>query len=160
METACRLAHWPIVLRSDAFTLRQAQPNPRRSAYRPAEARALARQALGDTLDLFRAGRLLVVFPEAYPNVDPDYAAKADQDYLPFRPGFARLAARAERQLGQELPILPAGFAYRRTDRWQVVLHFGPLTSLRAHPDAASLVRYLETEIQALSHPTWLPNTR
>ena len=36
-----------------------------------------------------------MVFPEGYPNVDPDYTPKGEGEMLPFRPGFARLAVLA-----------------------------------------------------------------
>src|SRR5699024_7989080 len=103
MEAACRMARWPTVLRHDA---------PGR-AFRPNEALGLTRRADRDVTALLADGRVVVIFPEGYPNIDPEGSRKPDLDaMLPFRPGFAKLAALAQRRLGTPIPIVPAGFRY------------------------------------------------
>jgi putative membrane protein len=70
MELACRLARWPAILRTDAFALRQGFYDGV-SAYHLREAPAMLRAATRMSLELLRAGETLVIFPEAYPVIDP-----------------------------------------------------------------------------------------
>lgn len=110
MDLACRAAGWPVVPRPD-------HPNPvaDRSGDAPRAAgvpRLLA--ATRPSVEYLMAGEALLIFPEGYPNVDPGYTPKADdEDFRPFRPGFARFAALAERG-GAGVPLIPAGLEYRR----------------------------------------------
>jgi putative membrane protein len=61
------------------------------------------------SLRLLREGRLLLVFPEAYPTIDPSGSRKAGPDQmLPFDAGFLALAERA----GRTVPIVPVGVWY------------------------------------------------
>ena len=89
MERMCRAAEYPIVLR---------RPTLERSAsYRRDELVRYTRGALRETTRLLRAGRVVLVFPEGYPNIDttgtrtPPAAA-----WLPFAPGFLKMLADAE----------------------------------------------------------------
>ena len=51
------------------------------------------------SVDLLVEGRLLVIFPEGYPNIDPNYTTKTEPDeFLPFKPGFVSIASAAEKQ--------------------------------------------------------------
>ena len=64
-------------------------------------------------LRLLREGRLLVIFPEGYPNIDPHYTPKIHaQEMLPFKSGFAAIAAAAEKRLGASIPLVPVGIRY------------------------------------------------
>ncbi len=47
-------------------------------AYQKSEGGAYLRKAVVDSMAVLRAGRALVVFPEAYPNIDPHPTLKAD----------------------------------------------------------------------------------
>ncbi len=96
MEGACRAARWPVILRAEEVR-RQALARPGRTAYSEAEVGPSLRRGIAEGTALLRAGRALVLFPEAYPNVDPDYTPKGEGEMLPFRPGFARLAILASR---------------------------------------------------------------
>ncbi|MDQ3700533.1 MAG: 1-acyl-sn-glycerol-3-phosphate acyltransferase, partial [Chloroflexota bacterium] len=91
MEGACRAARWPVVLREEEL-IRQAREHPGRVAYRPDETSRYLRQGVAEATALLRAGRAVAIFPEAYPNVDPRFTPKQGAAFLPFRPGFARLA--------------------------------------------------------------------
>lgn len=148
MERACAAARWPIVLRGDALT----RPGAR-TAYSPAERRRYLHRAVTETVDLLRAGEVVVVFPEAYPNVDPTYTPKTADGFLPFRPGFAALAALAERDGHPPVPIIPAGLAYRPGDRWELTLRFGPPLFIDDWPDRAALVAAVEQQVRDLSRP-------
>jgi putative membrane protein len=156
MEAACRAARWPVLLRSSAPSLRGADDRSAASPYRPGQTRPYLRRALGCSNDLLRQGRLLVVFPEGYPNVDPTYTAKrGPADWLPFSPIFARIAARAERSLDRPVAVVPVGLAYRPGRRWRARLWFGPATSLDAAGGRAALTQQVESAVVQLSRAGW-----
>jgi putative membrane protein len=148
MEWACRAAGWPILLRPERLARQEG------GAYRPDEVGRYLLGAVRDSVALLRAGELLVVFPEAYPNIDPHYTPKrADDDFLPFRPGFARLVALAQRG-GVPIPIVPAGLAYRQEGgRWHVRLRLGAPLYLTGRADAPEIVRLVEEQVHLLSEP-------
>ena len=87
------------------------------------------------SLRLLREGRLLLVFPEGYPAIDPEGSRKADPEgFLPFDAGFLVLAERA----GLEVPIVPVGLWYapRPGGGWTVWLRFGRPMRLQCAPSA------------------------
>jgi putative membrane protein len=149
MEWACGLAGWPVVLRPDALAH---QGRTRPGAYRAEEVQPYVRRGVRDAVALLRAGGLLAVFPEAYPNIDPSYTPKTrDDELLPFRPGFIRIAARAERDGRTCVPIVPAGLLYRRGPRWSVRLRFTRPLLLSEWPDHAQLLAAVEAQVRRLS---------
>jgi 1-acyl-sn-glycerol-3-phosphate acyltransferase len=120
METVCKLAEWPIALRPENLGPGSA------SAFGAREVLKYTRAALEQGARLLARGDLLVVFPEGHPTIDPVLSRKPDESaFLPFRAGTFALAARAERLVRKPVPIVPAGFAYRRSDRYDVTLRFG-----------------------------------
>jgi putative membrane protein len=149
MERACRMARWPVVLRDDGLAGQE-----RSSAYSATEGRRYLRQAVRESIELLRAGEALVVFPEAYPNIDPAYTPKSDDSFLPFRPGFVRLAELAQRDGTTRVPIVPTGFAYEPLpgNRWQVVIRFGQPIWLDDPADAARVARVVEDQVRYLSN--------
>ena len=158
MELACRLARWPAILRTDEFALRQRiYDGP--SAYQLREAPAMLRAATRLALELLRAGETLVIFPEAYPNIDPFPTPKADgETFLPFAPGFARLAQLAGRDGVTQVQVVPAGLAYERLatarPQWRVTLRFGEPLRIgphATHAEAAALAAQVEQMVRALS---------
>lgn len=147
MEQACALAQWPVILRADAL---RAAP----SAYRMDEVPSYLRRGIGDAVALLRAGQLLAIFPEAYPNIDPSYTPKTnDSELLPFKPGFIRIAARAEHSGQMRVPLVPAGLHYRRGTRWHVQLRFARPLLLSDWPDQAELLKVVEAQVRQLSAP-------
>jgi len=147
MERLCAVAGWPVVLRADGHTLQAAQ-----SAYRASERGVLLRHALRDTTRLLREGRLLVIFPEAYPNVDPGYTPKTgDDSFLPFDPGFIHVIERAQRRGGRPVAVVPTGLRYERGDRWRVTLRFGAPQYLDNTTDRAAFVMEIERSVRRLS---------
>jgi 1-acyl-sn-glycerol-3-phosphate acyltransferase len=129
MERACRAVQWPILLRP--ATLGQ------RGGYARNEFSGYMRAAFRETTALLRAGRVVLTFPEGYPNVDPAFARKANDDtFLPFAPGYQRMIARAERDGTTRVAIVPVGFHYTRGKRWSIVARFGPA---RFNPTNAEL---------------------
>jgi putative membrane protein len=142
MQCACQIAKWPVIVRSDSQA-----PHDRATAAR--------RQLLPATracVDLLRAGQLVLVFPEGYPNIDPSFTPKsADEAMLPFRSGFLRFAALAEQDGVARVPIVPVGFEYQRGDRWRVTVRFGrPVTRL-PEVDFQDQVFVIEEQVRRLS---------
>jgi putative membrane protein len=147
LEWALGLVRWPVVLRTERL-----EREPGRSAYRAEEAGHYLRRATCDAISVLRAGRVLVIFPEAYPNVDPSFTLKANSAaFLPFRPGLIKLAQLAQQDGRTCVPIVPAGLSYRRSRRWHVTLRFGPPLFPAAWPDRCSLLRAVEEQVRLLS---------
>lgn len=140
MDRLCRAARWPVVLRRDGET-----PVDDREA-----ARAL-RQAMRDAIQLLHEGRVLLVFPEGYPTVDPGYTPKRhDDDFLPFQPGVISLARAAARR-GIDVPIVPVGFTYEPGERWSATMRPGPPMTVSSGDDPAQALQRLERAVRQLS---------
>ncbi len=141
VDRACRLLAWPTVLRPD---------HP--GATDRDEAARILRRATRDAVALLRDGRLLLLFPEAYPNIDPHWTPKSDLDaWLPFEDGFARLAHLAERDGETRVPVVPVGFHYRCGRRWQIVVRFGAPRRLPPDADLTRFVAEIEADVRTLS---------
>jgi 1-acyl-sn-glycerol-3-phosphate acyltransferase len=136
MERACRAVQWPIVLR--AATLGE------RGGYGRGELARYTRSGVRDAVALLRAGRVVAVFPEGYPNVDPAFARKGDDEtFLPFERGYERIIAIAQREAGVRVAVVPLGFQYVRGKRWSIVARFGAALSDPANADVEAAVRAL-----------------
>ena len=84
MTSMTRLARWPVILRADALSQLQG-----RSVFSAADVVRYQRKGFRESVDLLVAGRILVIFPEGYPTIDPHYTPKTrDTELLPFKPGF------------------------------------------------------------------------
>jgi 1-acyl-sn-glycerol-3-phosphate acyltransferase len=143
MHRLCNAAGWPIVYRRtnsspiDELTARRAL----RTAYR-------------ESISLLQRGHSLLVFPEGYPNIDPGYTLKTEpEQFLPFQPGFAQIAASAKR-MGIDAPIIPAGFSYRKEAVWDITLRFGAPVSMDKFPSQDAAVSHVESTVKALSTPS------
>lgn len=143
MESLARAARWPLVLRSNA--LLAGAGSARRQPSRIFSLHDVARyqrSALRESVKLLSEGRLLVVFPEGYPTIDPNFTAKTHPDqFLPFKPGFAVIAAAVERRLGRPLPLIPTGFHYEPGKPWVASLRFGKPTYAGEFDSRADLIR-------------------
>ena len=86
MTLATTMARWPVVLRSDALrTCVNRDRTWRGKIITAAAIRGYQRSALSDSVALLAEGRVLVVFPEGYPNIDPHYTPKTrPEEFLPF----------------------------------------------------------------------------
>lgn len=152
MTRLCRLARWPIVLRP---ALPDApDPSPESLASR----RAVLRESARETVALLREGRVVVVFPEGYPNIDPSFTPKRGEEFLPFQAGFVRYARLAERAGAGAVPIVPLGFHYERLapapdvadGRWRIVARYGPPVLLTEGGDS-EIATQVEAEVRRLS---------
>jgi putative membrane protein len=126
MDALCRAARWPVVERPE----HPDQPRPKRGGD-GRDRRAVLRSSARDTTALLREGRVVVVFPEGYPNIDPSFTPKRGDEFLPFQPGFLSFVRMAQRTGTGPVPVVPAGFAYERAEengdgRWRITLRFGP----------------------------------
>lgn len=168
MELLCRAARWPFMLRVDQYSLDRFTHGE--SAYRLEEAHPLLRMATQQAVGLLRAGETLIIFPEAYTSVDIFPTPKDDgRSFMPFRPGFVKLAQLAERDGATRVNIVPAGFSYERLDgprrpawrfsrrkMWRVTLRFGEAATIapRATPaEVEAVVAEVERAVHALSAP-------
>ncbi len=132
MEWACHAADYPIVLRAPTVG-----STP---AYAREELVRYTRGALRDVVRLLCAGRVVLVFPEGYPNVDPSGSRKTSlDDWLPFAAGFVRMIELAERNGSAPVTLVPLGLRYERAgERWNVRARFGvPIAHTVAAAEAA-----------------------
>ena len=158
MTLATTMARWPVVLRSDALrTCVNRDRTGRGKIITAAAIRRYQRSALSDSVALLAEGRVLVVFPEGYPNVDPHYTPKTrPEEFFPFKSGFAAIAGAAEKRLKAKIPIIPTGFHYTRTRCWTARLNIGKAVYSEDFVSRQFLVNYLEqcvAELSAWSEP-------
>lgn len=92
------------------------------------------------------------MFPEGYPNIDPHYTPQIGPEaFLPFKAGFATIAAAAEKRLGAKVPMLPSGFRYTKNNRWIARLNIGEPIYLEDFVSRPLLVSYMEQRVAELS---------
>jgi putative membrane protein len=113
MQAACRAAGWPVIYRTASEV--------DRARWLPA-----LREAMRQSIQILRDGKVLLVFPEGYPTIDPHPTPKTrDEEIRPFQPGFVRIAREAKAS-GIPLHTIPLGFHYERVDgQWRVRMRFG-----------------------------------
>jgi putative membrane protein len=140
MERACAWAQWPVILRSVEVA---------NGAYAGASPLGYVRRGLRHAARLLAAGRVVAVFPEGYPAIDPSPHPRPARDaagFLPFRPVVATLTRLAERAGARDLAVVPVGFRYAREGaRWHIAARFGPAIDPAAPPAA------LEAAVRGLS---------
>jgi len=149
MTTLTKMARWPVLLRAEAVALARKRGT---RLFSSSEVFYRQRHALGQAVDLLVEGRILVIFPEGYPNIDPTYTPKITSDeFLPFKAGFVSIAAAAEKRSKREIPIIPAGLRYTEGRPWIAHLRFGPATYRDRFDDTPGLISNLERSVRQLS---------
>ncbi len=152
LKLATSLARWPVVLRDNVLRERGDCNHGQTGGSTGIEFKRYQRAVLRDCAALLGQGNVLVVFPEGYPNIDPHYTPKTNpQELLPFRTGFATIAAVAEKRSGTNVPIVPTGFHYTKDSRWMVQVAVGEPVHLQDFVSRRSLVSYVERRITELS---------
>lgn len=152
MTLATKAAKWPVVQRDNALRASRDLRRGENGASSQMGVKQYQRKALGDAVRLLAQGSLLVVFPEGYPNVDPHYTPKTKpQELLPFRTGFATIAAMAEKRLGTRIPIVPTGFHYVKDSCWTARLNIGEAVYLADFVSRRALVSCVEKRVAELS---------
>ncbi|GAC1408578.1 MAG: hypothetical protein NVSMB64_17010 [Candidatus Velthaea sp.] len=140
MERACRAAEYPIVLRPPTLAAS--------GSYDQTELVRYTRSAFRDSTRLLGEGRIVLVFPEGYPNIDPTGSRKpGHDDWLPFANGYGKILDLAKRA-GVEASVLPVGVEYtpaaKRT--WGITCRIGPALGAQARNAVA-----VENAVRALS---------
>lgn len=122
MSMLNRLARWPMVLREEALA-----NCPRvNQLFDSGDLRRYQLAALRQSVKLLEEDRLLVIFPEGFPYIDPVFTPKTHADeFLPFKPGFAVIAESAERAALRAIPVIPAGVRYQTGSTWLAHVNFG-----------------------------------
>lgn len=144
LQAACRAAGWPSVLREPLRGTNDRDTERER--------RLLLLQASREAVELLREGNALLIFPEAYPVIDPHPAPqRAEGEMLPFQPGTVRFAELAARQLSASIPVVPVGLRYTRGRRWQLDLTFGEPMLIGPDSDLDESLATLEFEVRRLS---------
>lgn len=144
LRTACQAAGWPSVLREPLRGMSDSETERER--------RLLLLQASREAVELLREGNALLIFPEAYPVVDPHLTPqRADGEMLPFQPGTARFALLAARQLAAPIPVVPIGLRYTRGRRWRLELTFGEPVLIGPDSDLDESLASLESAVRRLS---------
>jgi putative membrane protein len=152
MTLATTMARWPVVLRNDALRACGTPGRGQRTAFSIADMKRYQHRALCDSVELLAKDCMLVVFPEAYPNIDPRYTPKTrPEEFLPFKSGFAAIAAAAEKRLGARVPIVPTGFRYTKNKRWTARLNIGEAVYLEDFVSRPLLVSCMEQRVAELS---------
>ena len=150
MTSINRLARWPMILRADALNRRSS--DDRRGLFSPGDVTRYQRSAMIQAVELLVQGRILVVFPEGYPNIDPTYTPKVQpEEFLPFKRGFVSIVRAAEARLEKKIPIIPAGLRYDRGRIWTGYLTFGKALYRQDITNRKELIQQLETEVKELS---------
>jgi 1-acyl-sn-glycerol-3-phosphate acyltransferase len=153
LKQLTRLARWPVVLRTDALRRLDNTRAPRfRHAFSVAEVKHYQHKAFRESVRLLEDNRLLVVFPEGYPNIDPTYTPKIDDNcFLPFKRGFVAIARATERRLGTSLPIIPTGLRYTVEKSWTAHVRFSQPLRRQSFASGTELIRYCENKVKQLS---------
>jgi putative membrane protein len=142
------LARWPMVLREEALDNRPAASR----LYTAGDLRRYQLAALRQSVRLLEEKRLLVIFPEGFPYVDPVFTPKTHADeFLPFKPGFALIAEKAERVLHQAIPIIPTGIRYQTGAIWLAHVCFGQPLYRRDYATRDRLIKAVVDAVKGLS---------
>lgn len=142
MERVCGWARYPVILRPAT--------TGERAGYARDEVGRYLRRGLRAAAELLREGRVVLVFPEGYPVVDPSAPAAPrarDADgFLPFAPGYRTILSLARRLGAPGVPLVPVGFRYERHGaKWRIGARIGaPLAQ-------AGGVAEIERAVRALS---------
>jgi putative membrane protein len=149
MEIVCSAARWPVVLRPQRF----ANGDAGDSAYASSEIARYVRKGLADASQLLREGRVVCVFPEGFPTIEPfGRRMRGDDELLEFAAGFTSIAMLAQRGGRPPVPILPAGFQYAPAgDKQGVTLRLGEPMYLDGSLPRDAVVRAVEAEVRRLS---------
>jgi 1-acyl-sn-glycerol-3-phosphate acyltransferase len=153
MTQLTRLARWPVVLRADAL-MRKGDSGASQflHAFSLADVERYQHNAFRQSVQLLVDNRLLVMFLEGYPNIDPTYTPKTDNDrFLPFRRGFVAIARATERRLGTSLPIIPTGLWYTVGKRCIAHVRFSEPVKRESFASGNDLIRYCDEKVRQLS---------
>ena len=147
MERLCGAVGWPVAIRPFALA------NGGRSAFSAEERFRYLQTATRRTVELLRAGELVVIFPEGFPDVDPKGARKTFGQMLPFHDGFARFVELSERDGRTRVAVVPAGFSFSGSGYRFPVARFGAPLARSAFTTRRAFVEEVERRVAGLSTP-------
>jgi 1-acyl-sn-glycerol-3-phosphate acyltransferase len=153
MEGLARLCAWPVTLRSMEDRLMEAVAEELRpSAYREEEIQPYQQRAFRQCVELLCQDRVVAIFPEGYPVIDPHTPRKPRTELLaPFKPGFARAAVMSARRRGRPVSVVPVGIrAEVREDR-HMTLVYGAARQVTGSTDVETLIADVHHDILMLS---------
>lgn len=153
METLARGCAWPVTLRVGEGGQDDGSPTvAAASAYRSDEVRPYQCRAFRQCIGLLGQDRVVVIFPEAYPVIDPHADRKPRQELLaPFKSGFARVAVAAARRDGRSVSVVPVGIRADAANQRKLAFGYGPPRLVTAKCDAEALVAHVKADICRLS---------
>ncbi|MEX2425164.1 MAG: carotenoid biosynthesis protein [Thermomicrobiaceae bacterium] len=155
LESACRMARWPVVVRSDSSSA---------EGFSRLERIKYLRTAFRESVEILEEGRLLTVFPEGFPTIDPHGTQWMDgKAFRDFDPGFVSIIRAAQRRSGRQIPVIPVGFSYTESGgRWVIDMRFGAAVFLNHYPDEGAMVASIQLQVEKLSMPVLsaVPNQR
>ncbi len=151
MERACAAARWPVALRSQQFA--EGENGVAAGGFAREEVLRYVRSSLTMSAELLRQGRVLAVFPEGFPAIEPgERRTRPDDVLLPFAPGFTSIVQLAQRGGAAPVPIVPAGLQYeRRCERYAITLRLGEPILLDGSLSREQAVTWIETRVRLLS---------
>lgn len=153
MESLARGCAWPVTLRTSENRRDDGEPGfEAASAYEPDEVRPYQQRAFRHCVDLLGRERVVVIFPEAYPVIDPHTPRTPRQEILaPFKPGFARAAVGAARRHGRPVIVVPVGIRVDAANQRRLAFCYGQPRLVTALTDVNSLVAHVRADICLLS---------
>jgi putative membrane protein len=147
MQVVNRIARWPMLIRADAL----ARSGRSSRLFSPVDVLRYQRSALREAAHLLVKNRIVVIFPEGYPNIDPAYTPKKYPDeFLRFKPGLLSILKIAERN-NIKIPIIPTGICYRVGPCSIAYLKFGEPISSDRFSESVELIQVLEQRVKELS---------
>lgn len=140
MEWLCQLAGWPVIIRPTEIT----RPG---LLYSPAESRQRLFGGLREALARLLRGEALVIFPEAYPIIDPHLPGRRVH-HTTVHLGALWLAGRAARTLTHPIPVVPIRIRYSGS---VIVLDIQPALSVGPRDSFRALANQLAQALQTSS---------
>ena len=149
METLTSWAGWPVTLRqAELEDCRRERP----SAFRLTDVRPYQLHSFRMCMTLLGDQRVVAVFPEGFPVVDPHTPRERLIDQLaPFQPGVARLACSAARRFGADVSVVPVGIQIKDRSANGMIMNFGAAHIVTAETEPELLLHGLRRDVTELS---------
>lgn len=151
MEKLTHAAEWPVLLRTPEAS-RKGKRIHEKSAYHQREVFGYQRRAYKYCLELLTNDCALVIFPEGYPLIDP-HTDRPPRDELlaPFKPGFARVALAAARQMNRDIDVVPIGVRVGNAPKCPMTFALGPPHVVSDGAEVGEIVDTVFHSVRSLS---------
>lgn len=150
MESLARGCAWPVTLRTSDDEADHGRPGA--SAYRPQEIQPYQNRAYRQCVDLLRRERVVVMFPESFPVIDPHTVRAPRLETLaPFKSGFARAAVTAARRYGRPVNVVPVGIRAQASQPRRLAFSYGKPRLVTGATDVDALIAQTQADVCALS---------